>query len=445
MNGKEVRFHEDVNEDGGPRILWFGDLSATGFGTVTMDIGRHLLAMGEDVRFISQNELENLPEPFASRTIDQRSLQVAQMSVGVGGHIESGGAINVSEVVPKLLTGQAQDYFTASGVAWGDWRPDVAVILSDFVGARLFMQPYLKEFGSLPTFHYVPIEGIDLPPLWGQLWRVARPVACSEFGASSIEAATGIRPVNVYHGIDTDVFRPATPDNPIVVRDERGEHVITSKERAKHFFGFDPKRKWVLRTDRNMPRKNYPAMLRALAPVILERPEVDVILHCREWDQGGYIPDTMSKFQQAYQDRVYLTGLGAVPREVLAIMYNAADVYVSAGAEGFGLTIAEAVACGTPAVGLDFSSVPEVIGPAGIVVPIDTLTDNEYDHFWARPNEAELGKAVAWLLDHKKRAREIGANGPRHVRDNFQWSNAARQFSTMLREATGTQVPVDGA
>jgi glycosyltransferase involved in cell wall biosynthesis len=80
-----------------------------------------------------------------------------------------------------------------------------------------------------------------------------------------------------------------------------------------------------------------------------------------------------------------------------------------------------------------------------MVVPIDTLTDNEYDHFWARPNEAELGKAVAWLLDHKKRAREIGANGPKHVRDNFQWRNAARQFAALFREATGTQVPVNGA
>ncbi len=32
------------------RILFFGDLAATGFGTVTMDLGRALLDRGEDVR-----------------------------------------------------------------------------------------------------------------------------------------------------------------------------------------------------------------------------------------------------------------------------------------------------------------------------------------------------------------------------------------------------------
>ena len=39
------------------RILFFGDLAPTGFGTVTTDLGSALLALGEDVRFVSQNLL----------------------------------------------------------------------------------------------------------------------------------------------------------------------------------------------------------------------------------------------------------------------------------------------------------------------------------------------------------------------------------------------------
>ncbi|HEX5451883.1 MAG TPA: hypothetical protein VFW86_05790, partial [Candidatus Limnocylindrales bacterium] len=52
------------------RILFLGDLAATGFGTVTLDLGRALLDRGEDVRFCSLNEQPGteLPEPFASRT-----------------------------------------------------------------------------------------------------------------------------------------------------------------------------------------------------------------------------------------------------------------------------------------------------------------------------------------------------------------------------------------
>jgi glycosyltransferase involved in cell wall biosynthesis len=127
-----------------------------------------------------------------------------------------------------------------------------------------------------------------------------------------------------------------------------------------------------------------------------------------------------------------------VPRDVLATLYNAADVYVSVSAEGFGLTIAEAIACGVPAVGLEYSAVPEVIGPAGAVVPIDTLTDNEYDHFWARVDEAKMAETVSWMLDHPSRARDLGAQGPRHVRSNFSWQQAAEGFARLVDEVVSS-------
>ena len=49
------------------KLMFLGDLAGTGFGSVTKDLGRALLDW-HDVRFISQNELGDLPEPFASRT-----------------------------------------------------------------------------------------------------------------------------------------------------------------------------------------------------------------------------------------------------------------------------------------------------------------------------------------------------------------------------------------
>ena len=51
------------------RLLFAGDLAQTGFGTVTIDLGRALLGLGVDVRFLSLNETGVVPpEPFASRT-----------------------------------------------------------------------------------------------------------------------------------------------------------------------------------------------------------------------------------------------------------------------------------------------------------------------------------------------------------------------------------------
>jgi len=57
------------------------------------------------------------------------------------------------------------------------------------------------------------------------------------------------------------------------------------------------------------------------------------------------------------------------PRELPAI-YNLAQVLAHpAWYEGFGLPPLEAMACGTPVVVSDSSSLPEVVGDAGLVVP----------------------------------------------------------------------------
>jgi alpha-1,3-rhamnosyl/mannosyltransferase len=159
-------------------------------------------------------------------------------------------------------------------------------------------------------------------------------------------------------------------------------------------------------------------------------------MHCRSTDEGGHIQDLKSKYPPAIRSRMIVTGfhdnVGGAPRDILTALYNAADVYASNSAEGFGLTIAEALACGTPAVGMGYSAVPEVIGPAGLLAPVDHLDDNEYDHAWATANEAAFAKAVSHLLDDDLVRKSLGRKGPEHVRANFTWSHAAEQFAEIM-------------
>jgi glycosyltransferase involved in cell wall biosynthesis len=147
----------------------------------------------------------------------------------------------------------------------------------------------------------------------------------------------------------------------------------------------------------------------------------------------------LSKVPQAIQPRILLTGfhdqLGGASREVLAALYNAADVYVSTSAEGFGLTIAEAMACGTPAVGIDYSAVPEVIGAGGRVVAAPLPIDNEYDHFWAGVDEVAFGRTVGALLDDDLTRAQMGKAAAERVRALFRWDIAAQQFSALFVEA----------
>ena len=395
------------------KLLILGDLAQTGFGTVTMDLGRALLARKLDCRFISFNEMPDLPEPFASRTTQ----------LGKDGWLRISDDPEVAAETSRRL----ETMFSGGGFEDG-WVPDTALIIGD-VGS-IKMSPVLQFVPEgFPVYNYVPIEGMDLPPAWRNVWAKASPIAMSEFGAGEIEKVMGGRPPMVYHGVDTEVFRPATIFRPLAF----GGKVLRSREDCKRYFGMDPNRTMLLRTDRLMPRKGYASLLRSLAPVIAKHPEVDLVLHCRLVDEGGDIRDELSKYKPEITGRIHLTAVGgAMNRDALVALYNAADLYVSNSAEGFGLTIAEALACGTPAVGIDDSSVPEVIGSCGMVVPVGQLLDNPYSYFWALPDEEAYADAVSFLVSHKHRREQLGMLGPMHVRAKFRWSAAAEQFEAIL-------------
>ena len=444
-----------------------GDVGPTGFGTVTYELGSRLIALGEDVRFISQNDLGGvIPAMFIDRTLSMPSLIASITELDTAG---TAGASGVSEVVTDLIKGNCKVPL-ANGQPWGEWQADAVVMLGDFAIARQLVS-FTPAFADLPTWHYCPIEGRDLPPLLAtDLWAYTRPVAMSNFGADEIAKVIGFRPPMIYHGVDTNVFHPIKPSNPVTLQGLSGKPVtIRTREECKQMWGTyfatkipgrrlaDGKQvsdKWMLRTDRHMPRKLYNAMLRALTPVLALNAEAVLIIHCAASDFGGNLPDSVAKMPGAKRltgddhdvskpeswslfgrpyAQVILTNTVDVPRPGLVTLYNTSDVYVSTSAEGFGLTIAEALACGVPAVGLDYSAVPEVIGPAGKVVAASHEFDNIYDHKWAAPDEALFGQTVHQLLNNPEQRQALGRKGPRHIRATFSWDAAASQFADLIR------------
>jgi glycosyltransferase involved in cell wall biosynthesis len=410
------------------RILFLGDLAPTGFGSVTMGLGSALLAGGDDVRFLSLNEWGELPEPFASRSFRT-------------GHVNGWTHRPETEEEATAWLALMRGLFT--GESWEDgWTPEAAILLGDYAATRAAR---IEEWppDGFPMAHYCPVEGVDLPPRWRLFWNRVKPVAMCQFGADEMTKVMGVRPPVAYHGVSPE-FHPASVERPIVIQMEDGPHRLRSREACRKFFGGDPKRTVLFRSDRHMPRKQYNALLRSLMPLLAARPEVDLWLHMSadmdDRDQGGNLHDTLSKYPIPLQRRVMFTNAPGSSREVLAALYNAADLYVTNSAEGFGLCVAEALACGTPAIGPRYSSIPEVIGPAGVTVREGNLIDNEYDHFWWHVNETAYRDAVATLLDHPSHLRALGALGPKHVRDHFSWAESAAVFSRLAAEAIRSEV-----
>jgi glycosyltransferase involved in cell wall biosynthesis len=112
---------------------------------------------------------------------------------------------------------------------------------------------------------------------------------------------------------------------------------------------------------------------------------------------------------------------GFVADEDLPPLYNLAEVFaLPSWYEGFGLPPLEAMACGTPVVTSNTSSLPEVVGDAGLMVePIDV-----------EGLAAEMGR----VLGDSDLRREMVQRGLARARE-FTWERAARQLLKVYEEA----------
>jgi phosphatidylinositol alpha-1,6-mannosyltransferase len=120
--------------------------------------------------------------------------------------------------------------------------------------------------------------------------------------------------------------------------------------------------------------------------------------------------------------------LGFVPDPDLPALYNAADLYVGASrrfdllAEGFGIAIVEASACGLAVVAGRAGGVPDAVrdGETGILV------DPE--------DPAAVAAGIVRLLGDAELRRRLGAAGRRAVETYFNWERTVRDLLAIDRE-----------
>jgi glycosyltransferase involved in cell wall biosynthesis len=113
--------------------------------------------------------------------------------------------------------------------------------------------------------------------------------------------------------------------------------------------------------------------------------------------------------------------LGRLERGELARLVASATALVYPSLyEGFGLPVAEAMACSVPVVVSDRSSLPEIAGDAGLVADAD--------------DPAALAAAMALLVSEPERAAELGRLGRERSRE-FSWERAAIGLTEVFQEA----------
>lgn len=155
------------------------------------------------------------------------------------------------------------------------------------------------------------------------------------------------------------------------------------------------------------PRKNVGRLIEAYAR--LEREGVGlVIAGARGWRYDEIFSQVEA---MGLSNRVLFPGY--VPEEEKALWYNAAEVFVFPSLyEGFGLPPLEAMTCGTPVITSNVSSLPEVVGEAGLTVD---------------PRDVEaLATAMRRVLRDAGLRRMMSEQGQQQAK-RFSWSRTARE------------------
>jgi glycosyltransferase involved in cell wall biosynthesis len=128
--------------------------------------------------------------------------------------------------------------------------------------------------------------------------------------------------------------------------------------------------KFILNVGTIEPRKNLTRLLEAFQPLLAEWPDLKLVLVGKK----GWLYESFFERLQALGLEECVIFPGYVDEADLPAFYQLAELFVFPSlSEGFGLPPLEAMACGTPVVSSNSSSLPEVIGEAGwLVEPTDT-------------------------------------------------------------------------
>ncbi len=121
-------------------------------------------------------------------------------------------------------------------------------------------------------------------------------------------------------------------------------------------------------------RKNVATALRAYrraGPVIGEQCPLVIAGRLPERDTP-FAPDPRRLAREQGLDERWVHFIGFVDEADKPALYRGAVAFIFPSRyEGFGLPPLEALACGTPVVGSDAASIPEVVGDAGVLLPPD--------------------------------------------------------------------------
>ncbi len=190
-------------------------------------------------------------------------------------------------------------------------------------------------------------------------------------------------------------------------------------QRVRHTYGIDGD--YVLSVGSIQPRKNLVRLINAYASLRDAHRENSFPKLVIVGKKGWLYDETLRALEETgVRDSIVLTGY--VPESDLPALYSGALCFVYPSYfEGFGLPPLEAMKCGAPVVVGNATSLPEVVGDAGLKVdPFDV---------------SAIARAISELISNSELRRELSIKGQKRA-EMFDWRNTAQQTLKVYEQVT---------
>ncbi len=288
-------------------------------------------------------------------------------------------------------------YFPPAIRYFGDKTADLIHAPIDYaIFSKLPSKPLVSTFHSFVLDRYIePYSSIaqrihyrtDLKFFIEQALKKSKVITCgSQYLASLVKSELNYtKEIRVIHnGVDENIFIPK--------RTKR-----KSDNKIKILFSGDLSRKKGV----------------DLIPKILDRTESNIELL--------YTSGLRSNKRQIKHPKAIC--VGSVDHSAMPSLYNEVDILVSPTVrEGFGLAVAEAMACGLPVVVTDCSSLPE-------------LVDDKKGGFLCPINKAELfAECIDTLAESVQLRKEMGAYNREKIEKNFTLKKMIEEYKNLFEE-----------
>ncbi|MFB0519465.1 MAG: glycosyltransferase family 4 protein [Acidobacteriota bacterium] len=204
----------------------------------------------------------------------------------------------------------------------------------------------------------------------------------------------------IHNGIDPRFFR------------QPGEDELL---RAKGGFQIDYP--FILFVGNLKPHKNLTNLLKAFALLRGRRERgLKLVVAGGERDKSAQIREIIDRLSLGAEVRF----LGYVNKEELCCLYHLAELFAFPSFyEGFGLPPLEAMACGTPVLSSNLSSLPEVLGDAAFMV---------------NPHQVEeIAEGMQQLMENRPLREELIRRGAQQAK-RYSWEESARRYLALFTQ-----------